>query len=141
LTTRRGVARIFQPVKASSRPRVTTGEIVQREGVFLEVDGRRLDPARYRIVAVGEIDISSTQELMEECEQALRLPIAALELDLSGVTFLDSTGIRCLVDCRRRCSILGVRLEVDAGRAADRALTLVGLGFPSIGSRRSANGS
>lgn len=117
---------------------MTTGETVQRERILLEVDGRRLDPARYRIVAAGELDMSSAAELVEQCELALRLPIAALELDLSGVTFMDSTGIRCLVDCRRRCSVLGVRLEVDCGPAADRALSLVGLGFPAIGSRRSA---
>jgi anti-anti-sigma factor len=119
---------------------MATGEFVHRQRILLEVDGLRLDPARYRIIAIGEIDLSSSQALIAECERALRLPIAALELDLSGVTFMDSTGIRCLVDCRRRCSILGVRLEVDPGPAADRALTLVGLGFPSIGSRGSSTG-
>jgi anti-anti-sigma factor len=112
-----------------------------RQRILLAVDGRRIDSARYRVTAIGEIDLSSTQELVDECERALRLPIATLELDLSGVSFLDSTGIRCLVDCRRRCSTLGVSLEVDSGPAADRALMLVGLGFPSIGSRRSSNGA
>jgi anti-anti-sigma factor len=110
---------------------------VYRERIVFAVDGQRLDSARYRVTAAGEIDLASSEELIEEYERALRLPIAALELDLSNVTFMDSTGIRCLVDCRRRCSTLGVRLEVDSAAAVDRTLTLVGLGFPRIGSRRS----
>jgi anti-anti-sigma factor len=103
--------------------------------MLLAVDGRRIDTSRYRITAAGEIDLSSAPHLTDECERALRLPIAVLELDLGEVTFMDSTGIRCLVESRRRCSIMGVRLEIDPGPAAERALSLVGVSFPGIGSR------
>jgi anti-anti-sigma factor len=126
---------------AAVPPRTIQGELVPQQRVLLTVDGERLDPARYRVTAAGEIDLSSADTLAEACEHALRLPIASLELDLGDVTFVDSTGIRCLVDCRRRCSTLGVRLEVDSGPDVDRALTLVGLVFPGIGSRRASNGA
>jgi anti-anti-sigma factor len=44
----------------------------------------------------GEIDISNSSELEAELSHAVRNDARGLALDLSGVTFIDSSGIRTL---------------------------------------------
>jgi anti-anti-sigma factor len=50
-----------------------------------------------------------------------------LALNLTGVTFFDSTGVRCLVECQQRCENVGVRLDIVASPIVERVLHLVGL--------------
>ena len=60
------------------------------------------------IALSGEIDHHAARELMAQLDQAIaeRLP-AHLVLDLSGVTFMDSSGIAVLLRARRQLGHTG----------------------------------
>ncbi len=62
---------------------------------LLDVTAERLDDARL-IRAAGEIDMSTVDALRREVHAA-REEVATVLLDLSGVTFIDSTGLDLLL--------------------------------------------
>ena len=82
--------------------------------------------AAWRVVAEGEIDIASVPELEAALESAERSAAAAVVLDLSRVTFIDSSGIRALVECAGRDSS-GGRFSIVPGPAVDRVIDVTGL--------------
>ena len=78
----------------------------------------------------GAIDLSNVDELGRQVEQAVSNRARGLVLDLSGVTYLDSTGLRLIYRLARR---LGdrqqrLRLVVPDGSRILRVLTLAGVG-------------
>jgi anti-anti-sigma factor len=61
----------------------------------------------------GEIDLSTVEQLREAITREIeRGEVAAVLIDLDGVTFLDSTGIGALVQGRGLASRHGKRLGV-----------------------------
>jgi anti-anti-sigma factor len=77
----------------------------------------------------GEIDHHRAQNLTQEIEQEinLRLP-GTLELDFSGVSFMDSSGIALVLRTQRRMNELGGRLSVThLPRQAARVLKTAGI--------------
>jgi anti-sigma B factor antagonist len=66
---------------------------------ILRVTVQQLDDARL-IRAVGELDMSSTPTLRHELEAARHQSVTAL-LDMSDVTFIDSTGLHLLLEASR----------------------------------------
>ena len=64
---------------------------------------------------IGEIDHHGARRMMEELEEivARRIP-RELTLDLSGVTFMDSSGIAVLLRAHRHMRQLGGALRVTA---------------------------
>lgn len=59
----------------------------------------------------GEITMEVTQDFKQAVEAALEKEQSpALALDLSGVSFMDSSGIGFLVSCNTRLQSLGKRL-------------------------------
>jgi len=92
------------------------------------------DGDHLRVALVGEID-AETQGLVQEaadCFDPLRH--RSLELDLSGVTFVDSSGIGALVDAHRLTDAASARIVlVEPSHRVLRVLTLVGLaGYFSV---------
>ena len=82
------------------------------------------------IALSGEIDHHAARELMAQLDQAIaeRLP-AQLVLDLSGVTFMDSSGIAVLLRSRRQLEHTGGELRVTGIPAqARRVLDAAGIG-------------
>lgn len=78
----------------------------------------------------GDIDLSNADALAVVAEGAVPNSAKGLVLDLSDVTFLDSTGLRLLFRLARR---LGdrqqvLRLVVPAGARIDRVLDVSGVG-------------
>ena len=71
-------------------------------------------PGQYRIVIDGELDLHTAVELRAEVSALLegRPPPTHVELDLAGVTFMDSLGLGTLVVGRRFCAERGVRYRV-----------------------------
>jgi anti-sigma B factor antagonist len=57
-----------------------------------------------RLVLEGELDLSTTQQLEEELRRVEADRPASLVLDLRGLRFLDSTGLRLVIaaDARAR---------------------------------------
>ena len=55
------------------------------------------DGAPHVVVVSGELDIAVTDEFLARCRQALGDTSDVLEIDCSGLVFIDSTGIGALV--------------------------------------------
>ena len=73
----------------------------------------------------GEIDLSSAPQLRDAALRALRQGEGPLCLDLSGVTFLDSTGLHVLIATRRRAQLEGRELVLaDLSRPVERVLQI-----------------
>ena len=82
------------------------------------------------IALSGEIDHHGAREMMAQMDQAIaeRLP-TRLVLDLSGVTFMDSSGIAVLLRSRRQLEHTGGELRVTGIPAqARRVLDAAGIG-------------
>ncbi len=82
------------------------------------------------IALSGEIDHQVAREMMDSITDAIatRLP-AQLVLDLSGVTFMDSSGIAVLLRARRQLAHSGGALRVvNIPAQARRVLDAAGIG-------------
>ena len=52
------------------------------------------------VVVVGELDLATADELGHAVAQVLAAAVADIALDLRGVDFIDSTGLRMLLSLR-----------------------------------------
>ena len=96
-------------------------------GEVLSVHGERRGDA-YHVEPIGELDIATAERLEQELRTAQDSDAATIVLDLSGLSFMDSTGLRVVLDCNDRCGGDGGRLRVIAGSpAVERLLDIVGL--------------
>jgi anti-sigma B factor antagonist len=76
----------------------------------------------------GEVDLESASQLREAALAALSERPGSLHIDLSGVTFMDSTGLHVLLATRRRAALTGVQVVVtQRSRTVDRLLQVSGL--------------
>ena len=76
----------------------------------------------------GELDIATVRLLEQAVLAAEQSDAATIVLDLSGLTFIDSTGLRLVLDVNDRCGGTVDRLRVIAGSpAVERLLDIVGL--------------
>ena len=78
---------------------------------------------------VGEVDLSNVDDLGERLEQAVSNRAQGLVLDLSGVTYLDRTGVRLIYQLARRLGDRQQRLRLvvpDESRIR-RVLQLAGV--------------
>lgn len=90
--------------------------------------------------AVGDVDLSVAARLGAEIEPRLR-PGATVLLDCSGITFIDSLGLRVLVHASRIAEQVQARfMLVAVPEAVDRVLRLAGLasGFTVFGTMAEA---
>ncbi len=82
----------------------------------------------FRVAPEGELDIATAGRLERELAAVAASDAATIVLDLSGLTFIDSTGLRVVLDFNDRCGGENGRLRVIAGTpAVDRLLDIVGL--------------
>jgi anti-sigma B factor antagonist len=76
----------------------------------------------------GEWDLAHEQASLAAVEQALQREPECLLLDLSRVSFIDSSGIHAVVSTSQRCADLTTRLVIIPGpRAVQRAFEICGL--------------
>jgi anti-anti-sigma factor len=80
-----------------------------------------------RLILLGELDIATVQLLDEQIKSTLEHGAQRILLDLRELDFIDSTGIRALLEASRLASVNGHRLEVVVSRSGDvgRVLDLV----------------
>jgi anti-sigma B factor antagonist len=64
---------------------------------------------------IGELDLSSVPKVQEELRRVEAASPATLVLDLSKLTFLDSTGLRCIVTADERARNEGRRIVIVRG--------------------------
>jgi anti-anti-sigma factor len=96
---------------------------------LLEIENA-VDGFKHTLRLTGEVDLSSA-ELLEDAMRQVCAGRRATELvvDLGGVSFMDSTGLRTLLVGKALCARSGVELRVLPGHArVRRLLEITGLG-------------
>ena len=88
------------------------------------------DKDNERVVSVaGEVDVSNAPELREALDRAFEGGATAIEVDLTEVPYIDSTGIGVLVGAAHRAHDKGVGLSVSHPQHnVARVLGLLGVG-------------
>ncbi len=66
------------------------------------------------LFAAGEIDVSTASKLRERLDAAIDRGTALVVVDLSSVTFIDSTGLGVLIGTSKRVEDAGGALRVVA---------------------------
>jgi anti-anti-sigma factor len=77
------------------------------------------------VVASGEIDNSSISMFKSKVDEALSLSPQII-IDLEAVSFMDSAGLRLIIQTRKRCGDLPLTIR-GASTAVLRTLELTGL--------------
>jgi anti-sigma B factor antagonist len=64
------------------------------------------------IAVVGEVDLSNAASLEAALVEVLEMKPGRIAIDLAGVSYLDSTGIRCLLNAAEHAAAAGSELVV-----------------------------
>lgn len=64
------------------------------------------------VSARGEVDVATAPALREGLDEAVAADAGAVVVDLTGVTFIDSTGLGVLIGARKRCLDADLELRV-----------------------------
>ena len=78
----------------------------------LEVSVEQSSAGLLVISPIGELDLSNRDLFLDAVEQARADPATALVIDLSGLTFMDSSGLRVLIDAWNESKVSERRLTV-----------------------------
>jgi len=84
--------------------------VIPEDGLAVEV---RRDGAAATVVAEGQLDMATTDELRDAATEA-REGVDRLVLDLRRLDFIDSSGLRALVELRSETERAGVGFVVQA---------------------------
>ena len=88
----------------------------------------REEGEQVRISVEGELDLSSALTFDEEIRRAEEREPRTLVIDLSGLKFLDSTGLRLIMSAEARAKKRGHRLAIVEGtQAVQRIFRLAGV--------------
>ncbi|MDI2125394.1 STAS domain-containing protein [Yinghuangia seranimata] len=79
-----------------------------------------------RLLVAGELDRDSAEQLRATVDAALKRQPGVLVIDLSGVTFCDSSGLHVLLHARRAVAAHGGELTLRTGRTVDSLLHITG---------------
>lgn len=94
------------------------------EGLRLE---RRDEGGRSVLEVTGELDATTVGRFDRSIEDALDSSPTALLLDLRGVSFIDSMGLRSVVQAASRASASSLPLRICPSPPVHRVLELTGL--------------
>ena len=75
----------------------------------------------------GEIDLANAQDLKYRAIEAMKSHGPPLVIDLSGVTFMDVSGVRALLAIRRHAAVIDPSGQIElrgVARSVFRVLTL-----------------
>jgi anti-sigma B factor antagonist len=101
----------FPPSERSSQERrLASLPRVREEGV-LDIRVGEEDRA-LTLRASGELDVASAKTFEDELRQAIESGASMVVLDLEGLTFIDSTGLRALLMAAELSRSKGLRLRV-----------------------------
>jgi anti-anti-sigma factor len=78
-----------------------------------------------RVRLRGELDLSGVESVTAELDRLADQDLETVQIDASGVTFLDSSGLRALLSGREKLNARGAQLKVvDASLAVTRVLEM-----------------
>lgn len=87
-----------------------------------------VDGTTARVRVAGELDLEGAPVLDEEFRGLLALGVKTVVVDMSAVTFLDSTGLRAIIVGREVLVAGGATLTLDGvGGVVERVLQMTGL--------------
>lgn len=88
------------------------------------------DGTEVELHLAGEIDLANHEQVAEDVKATITNETTAVRLDLAGVTYLDSTGLRFLFSLAERLERMQVELVVVAPPAsiARKVLDVAGFG-------------
>jgi anti-sigma B factor antagonist len=94
----------------------------------LQID-RSYQPGWAIISPSGEIDLATVSQLEDALAASIVDGNTDVAVDLTGVTFMDSTGLRALLAANQNLSSSGHRMAlIVAGGPVDRLLDISGVG-------------
>jgi len=67
------------------------------------------------VALVGELDLSTVAKVQDELRKVEATSPATMVVDLSKLTFLDSTGLRCIITADERAREQGRRMVIVRG--------------------------
>jgi anti-sigma B factor antagonist len=82
----------------------------------LDIHSKR-DGEEHRLVLAGELDIATVPEL-EQALAAIKDGVERVVVDLSGLRFMDSTGLRTILRANQRLEAEGEQLLLMRGPSA-----------------------
>lgn len=85
------------------------------------------DDGAVTIDCAGELDVSTAAKLIDAFDRVYEQRPRQIAVDLRGVTFLDSTGLGCLMHGALCCKKLGIELEVVPSEATRYVMYKAGL--------------
>ena len=123
-----GLARFVRVVeRPSAPPAIEEAYAVARQDGLLRIETDWTEDV-CRIAVEGEIDLATHERLAVELERAEAEDPELLVIELAGVTYMDSAGLRELVGAQRRARAAGRRLVLLRGsEPVERILELAGL--------------
>lgn len=77
---------------------------------------------------LGELDLASAEAFEREVEELLDSDVETLLIDLSGLEFVDSTGLQSMLKLTRESAAEGKLRFTGAGGQVEQVLGLTGLG-------------
>jgi anti-anti-sigma factor len=94
----------------------------------LRIDVRE-ESDRIVVTLAGELDMANAPLLQDAIESAELVAAKTVVLDLQGLTFLDSTGLRIILAAREQCWRRGQEFAVTPGsQQVQRLLSVTGVG-------------
>lgn len=75
-----------------------------------------------RVIAAGELDLATSPQLEREIDAVLGGVLEKLTVDLSGLTFVDSSGLRLLIALNERAQVEGWELGLVPPLGAVRTI-------------------
>ncbi|MEU6595098.1 STAS domain-containing protein [Streptomyces sp. NPDC046881] len=110
----------------------------RRQATPVDVQVRTSAPDRSLVTVTGYLDRHTAHHLADALQPLLGRDGHTVLVDLSGVTFLDSTGLTCLITAYRTTRITGARLALIApSQQVQKMLQLTGVdrvldSYPSL---------
>jgi anti-anti-sigma factor len=86
----------------------------------------------FTILATGELDLAVVDQLHHVAGLAAGRARGVLCVDLCGVTFVDSSGLACLIKIHDQCRNAGVKLEIHPSPAVSRLVAMASADLPLI---------
>jgi anti-anti-sigma factor len=85
-----------------------------------------------KIVILGRLDISGTGSVADELEKLISVPKKGVIVDLSGLKFLASLGIRALLQSAKAVEERGGRLVLVVGANSQVKMSLEATGLSDL---------
>jgi anti-anti-sigma factor len=88
----------------------------------------RAESDSHTIVPSGELDVSSAPMLEEVIAEACQAGARELVLDMGGIEFMDSMGLKAILHGKELCEAQGCQYRLTpAQRPVERTLTMMGI--------------